>query len=64
MQLVFAHTPCIFTIVRVSRTCHVLTAKPFSARASERDNAKEQAVGAPDIDCGPGSFRETKKALV
>ena len=28
-------------IVRVSRTYRVLTAKPFSARASERDNAKE-----------------------
>jgi hypothetical protein len=28
-------------VVRVSRTYRVLTAKPFSARASERDNAKE-----------------------
>ena len=30
-----------FQIVRVSRTCRVLTAKPFSARASERVKAKE-----------------------
>ena len=37
----FAQPACYFAIVRVSRTYHVLTAKPFSARASERDNAKE-----------------------
>jgi hypothetical protein len=28
-------------VVRVSRTYRVLTTKPFSARASERDNVKE-----------------------
>ena len=48
-------------VVRVSRTYHVLTTKPFSPRGSERDNVKEQAVGDPDIDSAPVPFRETKK---
>jgi hypothetical protein len=37
----FARTVCYLRVVRVSRTYRELAAKPFSARASERDKAQE-----------------------